>query len=103
MYNRNDSVIVTYAQFDMGMKYKVYVNRNGYFEYTYAENSLVKAINYADKIYINWTKQRTGGRTMTQINNVLFDNDVAEQIENIISYTEPSELLYVPFYNGMFN
>jgi hypothetical protein len=35
---------------------------------------------------------------MTQFNNVLFDNDLAEQIDNIITYTDPSELLYVPFY-----
>lgn len=40
---------------------------------------------------------------MTQIKNVLFDNDIAEQIDNITTYTDPSELLYVPFYNGMFN
>ena len=53
MYNRNDSVIVTYAQFDMGLKYKIYVKRNGHFNYTYAENSLTKAIDYANKIYID--------------------------------------------------
>lgn len=40
---------------------------------------------------------------MTQIKNVLFDNDIAEQIDNVMSYINPSELLYVPFYNGMFN
>ncbi len=35
---------------------------------------------------------------MTQFTNVLFDNEIAEQIDNVITYTEPSELLYVPFY-----
>jgi len=35
---------------------------------------------------------------MTQFTNVLYDNDIAEQIDIAITYTDPSELLYVPFY-----
>jgi len=53
MYSRdNDNIIVVYSQFDMGSKYKIYVKRNEQYKYTYAENSMTKAIEYANKIYV---------------------------------------------------
>ena len=36
---------------------------------------------------------------MSEFNGVLIDNDLKEQIENAITYDDPTELLYIPFYN----
>jgi hypothetical protein len=35
---------------------------------------------------------------MTQFTNVLFDNDIAEQIDKILTYEQPSELTLKNFY-----
>lgn len=48
----NGNVIVCYSKFDMGCKYKIYVKQDGNarHSYTYCENSIIKAVNYANKI-----------------------------------------------------
>lgn len=36
---------------------------------------------------------------MSEFNGVLIDNELAEQIKIAITYDDPTELLYIPFYN----
>ena len=54
MYSlKNNNIIICYAQWDIGGKYKIY-KKDEYnnYRYVYAEDGILKAFNYANKIYV---------------------------------------------------
>jgi len=47
-----DNILILYSQWDMGLKYKVYMKENGQYKYVHSAVDLAQAIDYVNKMEV---------------------------------------------------